>query len=565
MSNQVISTADLSRIERSLRGIQDDLSYISDQVNQANAEIYDTKLELQNLIQEFHNFVRQDQLDKTVQLSETRLVKVRQEIETKFGHYNDVRRKVTGILQAVDSSLVKKETIENASEEQMINAPRYWLAPCLIALSAWLNDNKELAEKAMVEALNRDPEKTALFFALVTRRAGRYNVSREWLEYYFDFQDPYNLEREIVILIDGFTNGIFGVDARAKTSKKIEAWIQELSNKTGFTEEQRDNWKNALISKSKKIDEKSYTYLRSYSSTWPQLEKSLEGAKLHKIILDYFNDIFSKEVTPEKSIAYAVDALLDTLITNFDDEEIPLRNEERLLTLIIQEDGDKDRAKKLFDSENSEKERINFTELLTNFAMHPEVSNASIATQKFAIALSKEWIKHAHDDLTAENRHSVPLDIDITINQWTGTTNDSSNEQELVESLEQHINEQRDNQLRQMKLGIKHWSALVGGALFTFMGFDTMFLFVLAAFCFIYFFLGHKNLKTKKENLINEFQKLLEQNKELLRATLADVVDYRKEYSEEDQNASLVSEFLESLLPDEYTFSTFDTTRAIIK
>ena len=52
----------------------------------------------------------------------------------------------------------------------MILAPRYWLAPCLIALSAWINDNKELADKALKEALKRNEEKTTLFFALVSRR-----------------------------------------------------------------------------------------------------------------------------------------------------------------------------------------------------------------------------------------------------------------------------------------------------------------------------------------------------------------------------------------------------------
>ena len=210
----------------------------------------------------------------------------------------------------------------------------------MIALSAWLNDNKELADKAMLEALRRDDEKTSLFFALVTRRGARYKASREWLDRYFGLQDPHNLEREIVILIDGFSNGVFGPDARIKCGKQIETWIDELSQKAGFVEEQHAQWKVALESKLQDINNETYPYLREYSPTWSRLEDSLEGAKLHKIIFEYFDDIFTREIRPAKTIAYAVDALLDTLVSKFDEEELPLRRDERLLSLIIQENGD---------------------------------------------------------------------------------------------------------------------------------------------------------------------------------------------------------------------------------
>ena len=191
MSDRVISTADLRLIEKSLdvindniRVINDNISVVSNQVIAVEQQVLSTRNDLEQLANEFREFVRQDAMHKNVQLAETRLVKIRQELEQKYGHYEDVRRRAIGILQAVDSSLVRKETISFASEEQLLAAPRYWLAPCLIALSAWLNDNKQLAEKAVMEALQRDDEKTSLFFALVARRGGRFQSSRAWLERY---------------------------------------------------------------------------------------------------------------------------------------------------------------------------------------------------------------------------------------------------------------------------------------------------------------------------------------------------------------------------------------------
>lgn len=564
MADRVIQTADLSRIEGSLHVLNDNINYVGNKVDIVNSDLQQTKNDINQLMLEFQEFVRKDQLEKNVQLAETRIVKVRQEIETKFGHYGDIRRRVTGILQAVDISLVKKETIENATEEQMLNAPGYWLAPCLIALSAWLNNNQELADKAMLEAIRRDDEKTSLFFALVTRRGARYKVSREWLERYFGLQDPHSLEREIVILIDGFANGIFGPDARAKCGKQIETWIDELSQKVGFVESQHEQWKIALESKLPNVQNNSYPFLQKYSPTWPDLEDSLAGAKLHKIIQEYFYDIFAKEVTPAKNIAYAVDALLDTLVSKFDDEELPLRRDERQLSLIIQESGNRTSAQNLFDNEKVLEERVSFTQLLTNFAMHPEVSNASIATQKLSIALSKEWIKSAHDDLTAENRTNVPIDIELNIDQWVGRTDDGTNETELLHSLMNHLNSRRDQAMEQVKLYMKHWIALICGILFAFMGFGTVFLFVFAFLGIGYFFISKNNLQKRKDQIANEFANLLTSHSEVLRASLAETVDWRKEYSEEDQNAESIDEFLEGISPERYSFSTHDTVRSIV-
>ncbi|WP_042221744.1 hypothetical protein [Oceanobacillus manasiensis] len=570
-SERIIYEADLGRIENGLKVLEDGvevlengLDNVYNQIDTVNREVLDSKASLNALIEEFHLFVRKDQLEKNIQIAETRLVKVRQELETKFGHYGEVRRRVTGILQAADVGLVKKGTIENTTEEQMLLAPRYWLAPCLIALSAWLNDNHELADKAMMEALRRDDEKTSLFFALVTRRGARYKASRAWLERYFGLQDPHQLEREIVVLIDGFTNGIFGADSRAKISKEIETWINELSERVGFVEEQHEQWKIALKSKQQKLNANDYTYLRKNSTSWPKLQESLEGAKLYQIIFDYFSEIFSKEITPNKGIAYAVDALLDTLVSKFDEEELPNRRDERLLSLIIENDGDKVAAQQLFDDEKTLEERVSFNQLLTNFAMHADVSNASLATQKYSISLSKNWIKSAYDDLTVKNRAIVPVDIDLEIDQWKGTTQDGSNEDELIQSLDYHIETRRKDALSQVKLKLKYWIGLAGGLMFAYLGFSTPFLFVFALICAGYFYIGKKDVAKRKDHIRKDYNNLLKYCREELLASLVEVVDWREEYKKEDENSVKFTEFLDSISPEQYTFSSHDVARSVV-
>jgi len=168
-TERIIHLADLAFIENSLKTLRSDIGTVSNQVENVGQEVVNTRSELARLEQAFLDFVAADAKAKEVALAETRLVKIRQEIETKFGYYAEVRRHVTGILQAADVSIVRQETVNTATESLMLSAPRYWLAPALVALAAWLADNKPLAEKALAEAIRRDDEKTSLFFALITR------------------------------------------------------------------------------------------------------------------------------------------------------------------------------------------------------------------------------------------------------------------------------------------------------------------------------------------------------------------------------------------------------------
>lgn len=178
---------------------------------------------VQSLTQLFNDYVQQDRLDKELHLAETRIVKVRQDLETTFGHYGDVRRRATGILQALDIGIVTHETVQATTEDVMMSATGYWLAPALVALAAWGRNDRPLAETAVQEALARDTNKTTLFFALVLRRFGRQGPSVRCLGHFFGRQDPRALTRDVVVLIDAVATGAFGYGARGLIWQNIGA------------------------------------------------------------------------------------------------------------------------------------------------------------------------------------------------------------------------------------------------------------------------------------------------------------------------------------------------------
>lgn len=569
----VISSANLNYIERSLNSIHNDLGSIDLGVNKVNDNVkivYDSVGALAN---EFHSFIQMQIKANRLGQAHTKVVQIRQEIEKKYGHYDIVRRTTTGILQADDLGLVKKETISTATEELMISTPNYWLAPCLVALAAWINDQPELAERAVREAIKRNDEKTSLFFALVCRRADRRSSSLKWTQRYLANQNEENLDRKTIIILDAFASGLLGADSEGVISRQMDTWMEHLADKPGFIEQQTTQWSDAIKQKRKPFDGSDYTYLQKYSKSWPLLQDIMEGAMLHSEILNYFTNIFNQE-NSTATLKEQLDDILNSLVTGFDDEEIPLRKKEKFEQFVIEFEGDEERAKRNMAVEESAFETYkNFTQLLTDAAMKPESSNASVSTQKFAIALSKDWITNAYNDVTAENRMKIPQNIQINIEDFNGITCDGSNEEELVNDFNILIDNQKNAEIQKQKLSSFEQFCLVGGIIIGAMGFlvllfQHIFFGIAGLVAGIGMVLNHFSKKKRIEANIENINKLFENKRtmglEILRAVLAEVVDFRAEFAEKDMESKNVLDFLEQISPEQYVRKLSESGRKVI-
>lgn len=566
-SERIIQVADLSLILGSLRSLQSDIGTVSNQVDNVGHDLSQTRAELSRLEQAFADFVEADLKAKELSLAETRQVKIRQEIENTFGQNAVVRRQATGILQASDIQLVRQETIRGATEELMLSTPRYWLAPALVALAAWLGDNRDLAQRALAEAVRRDDEKTSLFFALISRRAGRSEANRTWLDRYFGLQNPHQLDRQTVVMVDAMANGVFNADTTQLCSKRITAWIEELSQQAGFAEAQRSQWSDALRSKTPHADHADdYPHLSRFSPTWGALGTSLNEASMQSAVLQHFEQVFQGEIKPASSVLVAVDDLLTKLVTRFDDEELPLRRQEELCRLIIEESGDKRAAQSRYDLQSKTLDtQVDFTQLLTNAAMHPETSHVTRATQRFAIAHSRDWILDAHSDVTAKARQKVPQRIDLQLEDWSGQTSAGENEAELLASLASHLDQREAEALAGAKLGLKHWGAVAIGAVLVLMSVSYgMVSLVLGLAALGWAYLGHRTVQKLRIKIREDFARLKTQSAQALRACMAETVELRRDLAQRDGVSANVTALLESISPAQHLLSGHDNVRRVM-
>jgi len=566
MSQQVISYADLSIINSALRSIKSDISGVHSELGTLNFKQDQLESELVKLADSFADFVEADLKHKALQLAETRQGNLKQDLQIRFGYYAEVRRMATGILQGVDTGIISDDTLKFTTEEVMIKAPGYWLAPALVSLAAWVRNDKNTTEKSLNEALKRDDYKTTLFFMMVMRRLARNNASLKWLERYFMHQNPHNLDREFIIILEAVTTGVFPPAARQLMMINVKNWLDQLTQGDTFINEQKSQWLNFFKALGP-LSDSQYPLLEKFSLNWNLLENSLKEAKTHDILDKHFKSIISSSSDFSKGVKVQLDEILSLLVTNFDDEELPLQEQVRFNQLIIQMDGDKLAAQAIMDAEKHIfDEQVDFLQLLTNASFNPELSGATKVTQALAVSISQPWIVEAHNTFTAQSRNKIPQYVELSIDDFKTLTKDGSEEIELLKKQEEFYSHILENQLAALSFP---YAGIIIGILICLLGFWAFTIQPIVAFLGIGIggvivwnsINNHKKAKTK---IIENIEERKTKAKEVLRGCIAETVDYRKEHNTEDSKAEAVKELLSSIIPEDFSSVSKETVRNII-
>ncbi len=562
--------SDVARVlERQIEGVNQHVGVLDNKVTGVAHEQRATKDRLNDLYGEFEAFVAADLKHKAFQFAETKLISLRQELEKQFGHHDGVRRTAVGILQATDAGLVRQDTMHAVTEQLMLATPRYWLAPAIVALSAWIKDDRGLAEKAMAEAVRRDDGKTSLFFALVCRRGRRAEGATRWLTRYFQIQNPIAMDREVVVMLDGLANGVFGGGALVACSAVIEQWLAELEAKAGFAEEQRGRWAAKLDVMTPAARATDYPTLRQYSPNASALMTSLGAARRNQGVHTFFADLFTGELILSPAIEAAVDALLDSLVTNFDDEELPLQRTKRQCELIVDEKGDEAAAMRRFQAEHEAfEDQTNFAALLTSSAMTPEALGATRATQRYAVSRSRSWILAAHQDLVARDRTALLREVTLSVASWTGTSVDGSNEPALVQNVSGHFAARIETALAPIQLTARPWIALVVGGL---MGAGLMLQgggailvgLLIGGGVGAFFYAKRQEVARLRAATQAALETERDHTMRILKACLAELADFRREVWTEDAKSEGVSALLDSLSSPQFTLQRPDQRVAV--
>ena len=530
------------RVHSNISALKADVTNIQDDIDNLQDDITSFK-------DRFEEFVKDLEKKNNITHAQGQIIILNQEIEKQFGLYEKVRKYLLGILQSVDTGLVSKQAITNATEDLMLGTPRYWLTPSLIALASWINNNKALAEKALNEGLTRHQLKTVLIFTLICNRLKRRDASFMWLSKYFENQNPLEMPQETLILVNAYTDGVFGPDSEGECLVQIKKWLEYLSNQPETVQELEERWKDKIdVLPIDEID--NYEYLSKYSPDYPLLKDLLEKAMRNGSLHNYLENIFTAEKI-EKDYVEELDDILYKLVEEYDADEYELRKKHRMCELIIKYEGDKELAEKDFDANVVQlfEHKVTFFDILTN-AVTKEDSSPTM--RKLAIVLMKEWILNAHQDFIVQYRNEYPSSIKIKVNNWEGTTKDGANVDDLTESYKDYLEIAHNKAMKEahvsywtiaLLIGFIGWLCAGGG--------NVALVFTICGA--LYMVLDIFNVNNKRKALVDKFNKAVDIANSLLHSICADFVDWQKAYADADKDAEIAHQYLEQYSPTDFS------------
>lgn len=569
MSTHHISYADLSGIESKFSRLRQELSSVASDVNHIGHEQSQMKSQLEQLIDDFAEFVDSDRKQKALQLAETRVGVLSQQLQTEFGYYAEIRRLAVGMLQGVDVGVLSDDTLRASTEEVMMKAPGYWLAPVLVAMAAWIRQDQTTMQRALAEALHRDDYKTTLFLVLVMRRLGRREASLQWLQRYFRHQDPRHLDREFITLLEGIATGLFPPASRQLMQDYLRQWLNQLTEGGGFVDKQRHKWDEFMEATAVTLGpaDSSYPLLSEHATNWAELNLGFNRAHVHELLRQHFDGITSGAHDFSTSLKTQLDETLSRLVSNFDDEELPLRHEVHLNQLIVRHDGDKGAAQaQLAAQDGLFDQQVDLLQLLTNALFDSELAGTTRVTQALALSVSQSWILEAHGTFTARARQQAPAQVQLQLDGWQGQSADGQNESTLLDSQSSHYASVLQNELAKVAAPVGRFVgaaalAVAGGwALTQDYGWVTLIGVALAAILGYTAWTAFSRAKQQVRDAVNERHRRAH---EVLRGCLAELVDFRRDYTRRDAQAADLQQLLVNITPESFSSKTYETSRAL--
>lgn len=382
------------------------------------------------------------------QLAHENVLRIEQQIAEQLKSFQAVRRSVIGVIKDFDINLARGSTIQQLSEELWMSSSRYWLSYAFIAISAWVQNNKDVCANAVSEAMRRDASKTALFFCLLNLRFGRHIESREWLYEYFGAVDSVHPPRETALLLQAYLYGVFGKDAQLDSfvQTTVEKWMTQLNSDPDISTALTGDFTGFVKTLPSAKPSFKSDVLDEHCETVGEINASLVEAGRYATAVKQIEKLENvPEYNCDGNFIASVDKLLDDLVTNYDEEELRLRKEQEFYKMIMENEGNVEAAKKQYDAYlETVKDAPNIGKQMFVWTTRPAGVDETV--QKFALQKTKGWYMNAVNEFDHDLKTSAPASFKLNIEFWSETT-DGKDRESVKKSLDDKYKEERNKLL----------------------------------------------------------------------------------------------------------------------
>jgi len=458
------------------------------------------------------------------QIAHENILRIDQIIKEQFSNHVTIRRTILGVVRDFDINLVRNSTIQELSEELWITSSRYWLSYALIAITAWVNNYPDVAKNALAESGRKDAIKTTLFFCLLNMRFGRIDVAKMWFREYFKTLDPTMLQQETAILLQSFLNGVFGKDKELEQDiiKLIDEWVGIITDNEQIMSELLNAYEGYINNLNVPV-QFSYQSLVQFCTNSAEVQKSYADVSKYTHLIEFVKSLdVDAEPQDEENYKSRIDAILVNLISNYDAEELELKNQQEYYRFIVENNGVVEQAQAQYDAmQELQNEHFNIGKQLIKWALYDDSAQTDVQVRKFGFQNTKTWFKNAINNWDVKLHAAFPNEYNLQIDTWKGVSN-GYDEAEQTESMQNYY---ENNKFQNMYVNSLNIAAAI--VLLVSAGLAFVTLFSLIATGLAAGFLVFRILSAKEK-----YAKRIQTALENLSSCMAEIADFRRHFEE---------------------------------
>lgn len=377
----------LSDIERENSRLSGEISQGVHTVNQANSTLSEfvnsVDNSLNNSAKKVHEAQNLEEQAYQVQLETEKLYPLFKNMEEanknirdlnnkkyyEFVQYRIVRKIMQGFMENLDLNLVNVELIYKAVEKNHLQTPDYWLTSAMLAIMAWKSDQRELAERAIKEALSLDKKNAIIFFFIFNLRMARDETAVKWLLEYEKCEMTGDDKENFLMMFSLISKTLHenvSPEVRATITDYVNIIIQQSLTAEGYSEEELVN----------RIASRFYALIKPGSYDLPNLARSVNGfeditrtldmAANNYNILEKISGILNVSVSEHNKY---LKEFMDQLLSRPNEVEKDTYDLIRFNETVLLKRGDKSAAQEAVDTNRQEEEsQINLISCMVDWA-----------------------------------------------------------------------------------------------------------------------------------------------------------------------------------------------------
>lgn len=375
-----------------------------------------------------------------------------------FANYRTVRKIVQGIMDNLDINIVSDKTITKSVEVQHLQTPDYWLTCVLISVMAWRNNDKELAERAIVRAINLDKKNSAIFYMLYNLRMGREDAALKWFYTYQECELKGSDQRTFLMLFS-LVSKTLADNVDDSTKNEIFAFINKVidSNMKAFGYSKTDIVAQIrqYINRMQPSDQLEYSYLRKFCTEFELMSANMMQAKNNINILEFILRTVNVPIEQKNTF---LKGYIDELIATPNQSEKDVYDEIAYNELVIRYEGEIETAKEVFAAEQAKKaDDLNLIAEMIDWIYERDSQDVNGQIRLNMFALTKALQEQAVDEHVEDYRSRRKANYWVTIGEYSTEVN-FKREDEEYSKVSSYFTGMRDQAIA----SIKNWKAFIG-------------------------------------------------------------------------------------------------------